>query len=132
MLGKRFIWIYSLVWVITGILLVASDSIDWLKDSVIFRYLVIPAIVIAMAYYSVKQIPAINDVRPGRAKTALIIIGSSLAYTLLRGMIPDGFLPDSILVELLLKYLYSIALLHIIVRSNVAAGAGLKGEDQTL
>jgi hypothetical protein len=129
MLGKRFIWIYSLVWVITGILLVAADSIDWLKDSLIFRYLVIPAVVIAMAYYSVKQIPAINDVRPGRAKTALIIIGSSLSYTLLRGMIPDGFLPDSILVELLFKYLYSIALLHIIVRSNVAAGAGVKGEE---
>jgi hypothetical protein len=129
MLGKRFIFIYSLVWVITGILLIAADSIDWLKGSPVFRYLAIPAIVIAMAYYAVKQIPAINDVKAGRAKTAIIVIGSSLAYTLLRGMIPDGFLPDSILVELLLKYLYSLALLYIIVKSNVSEGAGVKGNE---
>jgi hypothetical protein len=124
MLGKRFIWIYSLVWVFTGILLVAADTVDWLKDSLVLRYLAIPAIVIAMAFYVVKQIPGVNDVKVSRPKITIFIIGSSVVFTLIRGMVPDGILPDSILVELFIKYLYSLALLHIILKMNFAEGSG--------
>ncbi|ETA80039.1 hypothetical protein [Youngiibacter fragilis] len=122
MFGKRFFITYTLVWIITGILLLSVEKIDWAGNSIVIRYLAIPAIVITMAVYAVRQMPDISGAKVKRSSIAFMIIGSSVAYTLLRGMIPDGMLPDSVLVELFLKYLYSLALIHILLRTTLADG----------
>lgn len=130
MIGKRFFWIYSLVWAITGILLNAVDTVDWIRDSIVIRYILIPSVIIALAFYAVRQIPDISDVKAKRSRIAALVIGSSVVYTLLRGMIPDGILPDSVLVELFLKYLYSLALLYFILRTYAYEGSGETGKNQ--
>lgn len=129
MIWKRFFFIYTLVWVMTGILLIAVDKVDWIRDSILMRYILIPSVIAALAVYAVKQLPEISDVRVKRSRIAAIVIGSSVVYTLLRGMVPDGVLPDSVLVELFLKYLYSLALLYVIFRTYASEGSGETGKN---
>lgn len=75
-----------------------------------------------------KQMPKINTKQIPKVKIVLIIIVFEVIYAILRGMIPDEIIPHTKITELLLRYLYSLIVISILLKTTKDDGY-TNGED---
>ena len=114
---QKFFISYTCSWIILLIIGISVNNIEILNNSIILRFLILSISFIAVLWFLYKQLPEINIKSVTSTKSALMIIGFEVGYTILRGMIPEEVLPQTPIIGLVLRYLYYLIIFSILFKN---------------
>lgn len=128
MFRHKFFLEYTCSWIVLIIVSISLDKIEILKNSIILKLIILSLFIAIILWLLNKQMPKINTKQIPKVKIVLIIIVFEVIYAILRGMIPDEIIPHTKITELLLRYLYSLIVISILLKTTKDDGY-TNGED---
>lgn len=118
MFRHKFFLEYTCSWIVLIIVSISLDKIEILKNSIILKLIILSLFIAIILWLLNKQMPKINTKQIPKVKIVLIIIVFEVIYAILRGMIPDEIIPHTKIMELLLRYLYSLLVIFILLKTT--------------
>lgn len=118
MFRHKFFLEYTCSWIVLIIVSISLDKIEILKNSIILKLIILSLFIAIILWLLNKQMPKINTKQIPKVKIVLIIIVFEVIYAILRGTIPDEIIPHTKIMELLLRYLYSLLVIFILLKTT--------------
>lgn len=118
MLSTKFFISYTFCWVIFLTIGISLNKIESLNNALIIKLIILSTTIAAISIFLFKQLPKINITKVTKTKLIVIILGFEIGYIILRGLIPDQVLPHTLIIGSSLRYLYTLIILSILIKTK--------------